>query len=45
MVFEFRFEKITFRRFIDFFNFSLSVYVIVFEVDDREIIGGFVYGG
>ncbi|KAL3639800.1 hypothetical protein CASFOL_014768 [Castilleja foliolosa] len=41
-----RFEKITFRRPLEFSNFSSgSVHAVVFEVDDRETIGGSAYGG
>ncbi|PSR96210.1 Transmembrane protein like [Actinidia chinensis var. chinensis] len=41
-----RFEKITFRRPKEFSNFSSGlVQAIVFEVDDRETIGGSAYGG
>ncbi|XP_022724795.1 transmembrane protein 87A-like [Durio zibethinus] len=41
-----RFEKITFRRPKVFANFSSrSIQVIVFEVEDRETIGGSAYGG
>uniref|UniRef100_A0A5B7A703 GOST seven transmembrane domain-containing protein n=1 Tax=Davidia involucrata TaxID=16924 RepID=A0A5B7A703_DAVIN len=41
-----RFEKIRFRRPKEFANFSSGlVQAIVFEVDDRETIGGSAYGG
>ncbi|GER45050.1 lung seven transmembrane receptor family protein [Striga asiatica] len=41
-----RFEKITFRRPMEFSNFSSeSIHAVVFEVDDRELIGGSAYGG
>ncbi|CAA0822438.1 Lung seven transmembrane receptor family protein [Striga hermonthica] len=41
-----RFEKITFRRPLDLSNFSSeSIHAVVFEVDDRELIGGSAYGG
>ncbi|GFP85733.1 transmembrane protein 87a [Phtheirospermum japonicum] len=41
-----RFEKITFRRPLELSNFtSGSVHAVVFEVDDRETIGGSAYGG
>ncbi|GAB4841962.1 hypothetical protein Ancab_011919, partial [Ancistrocladus abbreviatus] len=41
-----RFEKIKFRRPKEFSNFSSrTVHAIVFEVDDRETIGGSAYGG
>ncbi|KAL3618203.1 hypothetical protein CASFOL_038524 [Castilleja foliolosa] len=41
-----RFEKITFRRPQEFSNFSSgSIHAVVFEVDDRETIGGSAYGG
>ncbi|KAL6491753.1 hypothetical protein OROGR_034118 [Orobanche gracilis] len=41
-----RFEKITFRRPLELSNFSSgSVHAVVFEVDDRESIGGSAYGG
>ncbi|KAL6972627.1 hypothetical protein U1Q18_026802 [Sarracenia purpurea var. burkii] len=41
-----RFEKIIFRRPKEFSNFSSGlVQAIVFEVDDRETIGGSAYGG
>lgn len=41
-----RFEKITFRRTQEFSNFSSGlVQAIVFEVEDRESIGGSAYGG
>ncbi|GMH03817.1 hypothetical protein Nepgr_005656 [Nepenthes gracilis] len=41
-----RFEEITLRRPKDFSNFSSGyVHAIVFEVDDRETIGGSAYGG
>nr|GMD30394.1 transmembrane protein 87A-like [Ipomoea batatas] len=41
-----RFEKIIFRRPREFSNFSSgSIYAIVFEVDEREMIGGSAYGG
>lgn len=40
------FEKIIFRRPREFSNFSSgSIYAIVFEVDEREMIGGSAYGG
>jgi hypothetical protein len=41
-----RFEKITFQRTQEFSNFSSGlVQAIVFEVEDRESIGGSAYGG
>ncbi|CAN4095154.1 unnamed protein product [Withania somnifera] len=41
-----RFEKIIFRRLEEFSNFSSgSIHAVVFEVDDRETIGGSAYGG
>ncbi|KAI3455643.1 hypothetical protein Pfo_012306 [Paulownia fortunei] len=41
-----RFEKVIFRRPLELSNFSSgSVHAIVFEVDDRETIGGSAYGG
>lgn len=41
-----RFEKIIFRRPKEFSNFSTGlVQAIVFEVDDRETVGGSAYGG
>ncbi|KAL6495957.1 hypothetical protein OROGR_030520 [Orobanche gracilis] len=41
-----RFEKIIFRRPLELSNFSSgSVHAVVFEVDDRESIGGSAYGG
>ncbi|XP_015071269.1 transmembrane protein 87A-like [Solanum pennellii] len=41
-----RFEKIVFRRPKEFSNFSSDpIHAIVFEVDDRELIGGSAYGG
>lgn len=41
-----RFEKIIFRRPVKLSNFSSgSVYAILFEVEDRETIGGSAYGG
>ncbi|KAJ4842717.1 hypothetical protein Tsubulata_043630 [Turnera subulata] len=41
-----RFEKITFRKTEGFGNFSPGlVQAIVFEVEDRETIGGSAYGG
>ncbi|GAB2269071.1 hypothetical protein Dimus_004001 [Dionaea muscipula] len=41
-----RFEKVIFRRPKEFSNIStVSVHAIVFEVDDRETIGGSAYGG
>ncbi|XP_073311552.1 uncharacterized protein [Primulina huaijiensis] len=41
-----RFEKIIFRRPLELSNFSSkSIHAIVFEVDDREAIGGSAYGG
>jgi hypothetical protein len=41
-----RFDKITFRRPKEYSNFSSGlVHAIVFEVDDRETIGGSAYGG
>ncbi|KAL0463784.1 UNVERIFIED_CONTAM: hypothetical protein Slati_0266000 [Sesamum latifolium] len=41
-----RLEKIVFRRPLDLSNFSsASVHAILFEVDDRETIGGSAYGG
>jgi len=40
------FEKITFRRTREFSNFSSGlVQAIVFEVEDRELVGGSAYGG
>ncbi|CAH1420068.1 unnamed protein product [Lactuca virosa] len=41
-----RFEKITFQRTEDAANISTGfIYAILFEVDDRETIGGSAYGG
>ncbi|KAI4355412.1 hypothetical protein L6164_004188 [Bauhinia variegata] len=41
-----RFERIIFRRNSEFTNFrSGSVYAVIFEVEDRESIGGSAYGG
>ncbi|GMH22030.1 hypothetical protein Nepgr_023873 [Nepenthes gracilis] len=41
-----RFENVVFRRPKDSSNFSSSfVHVVVFEVNDRETIGGSAYGG
>ncbi|XP_057976352.1 uncharacterized protein LOC131163693 [Malania oleifera] len=41
-----RFEKIKFRRPKEYANFSSGlIQAIVFEVDDRETIGGSAYGG
>ncbi|KAF5466354.1 hypothetical protein F2P56_016285 [Juglans regia] len=41
-----RFEKVTFRRDKEFANFSSGpVHAIVFEVEDRQTIGGSAYGG
>ncbi|XP_023514848.1 transmembrane protein 87B-like isoform X1 [Cucurbita pepo subsp. pepo] len=41
-----RFEKITFRRPEEFSNFSSGpLHAIVFEVEDREMVGGSAYGG
>lgn len=41
-----RFEKIVFRRPKELSNFSSDpIHAIVFEVDDRESIGGSAYGG
>ncbi|EYU45894.1 hypothetical protein ABFS82_04G092400 [Erythranthe guttata] len=41
-----RFEKIIFRRPLELSSFSSgSVHAVVFEVDDRETIGGSAYGG
>ncbi|XP_057548811.1 uncharacterized protein LOC130827176 [Amaranthus tricolor] len=40
-----RFEKITLRRPKLSSNFSSRVHAILFEVDDRETIGGSAYGG
>ncbi|CAA0816165.1 Lung seven transmembrane receptor family protein [Striga hermonthica] len=41
-----RFEKITFRRPLELSNFSSEpIHAVVFEVDDRELIGGSAYGG
>ncbi|KAG8388428.1 hypothetical protein BUALT_Bualt02G0124900 [Buddleja alternifolia] len=41
-----RFEKIRFQRDPELSNFSSgSIHAIVFEVDDRETIGGSAYGG
>lgn len=45
MVSGFRFEKITLRRPKLSSNFSSRVHAILFEVDDRETIGGSAYGG
>ena len=42
---ESKFEKITLRRPKESSNFSSRVDAIVFEVDDRETIGGSAYGG
>lgn len=40
------FEKIVFRRTEEFSNFTSGlVQAIVFEVEDRETIGGSAYGG
>ncbi|KAJ8556405.1 hypothetical protein K7X08_029796 [Anisodus acutangulus] len=41
-----RFKKIIFRRPEEFSNISSgSIHAVVFEVDDRETIGGSAYGG
>ncbi|KAK4267172.1 hypothetical protein QN277_023990 [Acacia crassicarpa] len=41
-----RFERITFRRSKESSNFSsLPIQAVVFEVEDRETIGGSAYGG
>lgn len=41
-----RFEKITFQRTEEAANISTGfIYAILFEVDDRETIGGSAYGG
>ncbi|KAI3512489.1 hypothetical protein L1887_19805 [Cichorium endivia] len=41
-----RFEKITFQKTQELTNYSTgSIYAILFEVDDRETIGGSAYGG
>ncbi|XP_074294822.1 uncharacterized protein LOC141622719 [Silene latifolia] len=40
-----RFERTTFRRPLASSNFSTRVHAIIFEVDDRETIGGSAYGG
>lgn len=41
-----RFEKVIFRRPVEHSNFSSKpIHAIVFEVDDRETIGGSAYGG
>ncbi|KAK1375895.1 Lung seven transmembrane receptor family protein [Heracleum sosnowskyi] len=41
-----RFEKLTFRRPKEISNFSTGVvHAVLFEVDDRETIGGSAYGG
>lgn len=41
-----RFEKIVFRRPKEFSNFSSwPIHAVIFEVDDRETIGGSAYGG
>ncbi|KAI7985800.1 Transmembrane protein 87A [Camellia lanceoleosa] len=41
-----RFEKVIFRRPKELSNFSSGVvHAIIFEVDDRETIGGSAYGG
>ncbi|KAI3802773.1 hypothetical protein L1987_30916 [Smallanthus sonchifolius] len=41
-----RFDEITFRRPQEASNFSTGmIYAILFEVDDRETIGGSAYGG
>ncbi|KAE9468002.1 hypothetical protein RHGRI_025174 [Rhododendron griersonianum] len=41
-----RFEKITFKRPKEFSNVSsLPIHAVIFEVDDRETIGGSAYGG
>ncbi|KAL1829312.1 hypothetical protein ACET3Z_007724 [Daucus carota] len=41
-----RFEKLTFRRPKEISNFSSGVvHAVLFEVDDRETIGGSAYGG
>lgn len=45
-LYETSFEKIIFRRPKEFSNFSTGlVQAIVFEVDDRETVGGSAYGG
>lgn len=44
--YETSFEKVTFRRDKDLANFSSGlVHAIVFEVEDRQMIGGSAYGG
>ncbi|XP_024310787.1 transmembrane protein 87A isoform X2 [Brachypodium distachyon] len=40
-----RFDKITFRRPEDAGTNSAKVQIIVFEIEDREMIGGSAYGG
>ncbi|VFQ98613.1 unnamed protein product [Cuscuta campestris] len=41
-----RFENIIFQRPKEFSNFSSgSIHAVVFEVDERELIGGSAYGG
>lgn len=41
-----RFEKITLKRPKELSNFSsLPIHAVIFEVDDRETIGGSAYGG
>ncbi|KAL8522621.1 hypothetical protein ACS0TY_012675 [Phlomoides rotata] len=41
-----RFERIIFQRPMELSNFSSdSIHAVVFEVDDREMIGGSAYGG
>jgi hypothetical protein len=44
--YETSFEKVTFQRDKDLANFSSGlVHAIVFEVEDRQMIGGSAYGG
>lgn len=46
MVHDTSFEKVTFRRAKEFANFSSGmVHTLVFEVEDRQTIGGSAYGG
>ncbi|KAK6914671.1 Transmembrane protein GPR107/GPR108-like [Dillenia turbinata] len=40
-----RFDRITFRRPRQYTNTTTMIQAIVFEVDDRETIGGSAYGG
>lgn len=41
-----RFERIIFQRPVELSNFSSdSIHAVLFEVDDREMIGGSAYGG